>query len=114
MVQKLFKGGNFSMIETICGNTVVVSCKKVQKSDFQSQFLTSKINGLVEEYQFKSIFFVKGVFLTASIFEMLYFLKLCPVFDNSPLYRFKKNIIISFGDIDFWPKIYLRNFVSLS
>ena len=40
----------------------------------------------------------KGVrFLIASIFETLYFLKLCPIFNESALYLFKKYNIFLFG-----------------
>ena len=41
--------------------------------------------------QFRGPFFVKGVFwLLQTIFELLYFLKRCPIFDDSPLYQFTK------------------------
>ena len=54
-------------------------CQKVPKFDFQSQFSTSKIIGIflifffIEEYQFRSTFFVIDIFIT-SIFKSLYFL----------------------------------------
>ena len=38
----------------------------------------------IEEYQFRSTFFDK------LIFKSLYFLKLCPIFDTSPLHQFSK------------------------
>ena len=59
---------------------------KWQNSDFQSQFSVSKINRI-----FWKIFSLKNLilgahlllltFLETSIFEPLYFLKLCPIFD---------------------------------
>jgi len=90
----------------------------VLKFDFKSQFSTSKIIPI-----FFIFFWLKNTILgvhflliidifIASIFEALYFLKWCPIFDSSPLLQFSKfnNFI--------WPKLIflaknLSNFVSL-
>ena len=39
----------------------------------------------IEEYEFKSTIFVCDIFLLASIFKSLCFLKWCPIFDSLPL-----------------------------
>ena len=44
----------------------------------------------IEEYPFRSTFFVIDIFLITSIFKSLYFLKWCPIFDTSPLTQFWK------------------------
>ena len=71
-------------------------CQNVPKFDFQSQFSMSKIIVIffnfvfIEEYQFRSTFFVFDIFLITSIFKSLYFLKWCQIFDTSPLTQFSK------------------------
>jgi len=44
----------------------------------------------IEEYRFRSTFFVIWHFLITSIFKTLYFLKWCPIFDSSPLSQSSK------------------------
>ena len=59
------------------------SCQKLQNSDFQSQFSTSKINQIflkkifIEKYHFRGKLFVIDNFI-----KPLYFLKRHPIFDN--------------------------------
>ena len=65
------------------------SCQKVQKSDFQSQFLCQK---WCESFQKN---FIENInlgahFLTTSIFKTLFFLKWCPIFADSLLHQFTK------------------------
>ena len=68
-------------------------CQKVPKSYFQTQFSMSKIDG---------IFF----HLMIPIFEPLYFLKSCPIFDQ-PSFIEDFFIFFSFEYVDSWPKILL-------
>ena len=61
--------------------------QKVPKSYFQGQFSMSKINGIFSKKKsFKNIHlgdhFLKKHFFQTSIFEPLYFLKACPIFDE--------------------------------
>ena len=59
-------------------------CQKVPKLYFQSKFLKSKMDGFFFHLRIpieKTIFWYKNYFL-ASIFEPLYFLELCPIFDE--------------------------------
>ena len=73
---------------------VMGRCQKVPKFDFQSQFSMSKIIRIflnffcIEEYQFRSTFFVIDIFLITSIFK--YFLKWYPIFDSWPLHQLSK------------------------
>ena len=73
--------------------SVMGRCQKVPKSNFQSQFSMNHVNHsdlfFIEEYEFRSIFFVIDILIT-SIFKALYFLKWCPIFDSSPLLQFSK------------------------
>ena len=63
------------------------SCWKLENSDIQSQFSTSKIIQIllkkifIEEYQFKANFLLL-TFFTTSIFKALYFLKWGPFWRN--------------------------------
>ena len=76
-----------------------------------SQFSMSKIQGIFSKKKsFKNInlgnhFFLKTFFLTL-IFEPLYFLKSCLIFDKPALPVFS-NTIVSFEYIDCWPKALL-------
>ena len=63
-------------------------CQKVPKSYILSKLIFYvKIDGIflnfffIDEYQFRRPLFVKNFFLTP-IFEPLYFLKSCPIFDE--------------------------------
>ena len=71
------------------------------KFNFHIHFFTLKIIGIflnffyIEEYQFRSTFFVFWYFWITSMFYSLYFLICCPIFDSSPSYQFAKfNIIL--------------------
>ena len=81
----------------------MASCQKVPKSDFSKLifyvfFFLFKNSNLGA--QFRRFFII-------SIFEMLYFLKWCPIFDDSQLWQFTKYNKLLQG---YW---YLPNFVSL-
>ena len=64
------------------------SCKKLQNSDFQSQFSVWKIIWIflnyffIEGYHFWSTFFVINILLKTSFFKTLYILKWGSIFDN--------------------------------
>ena len=70
-------------------------CQKVPKSYFQSQFSMSKIDGIFQKKKkFKNInlgdHFLKKLFFLTPIFEPLYFLESCPIFDELVLPVFLK------------------------
>ena len=70
---------------------VMGRCQKVPKFDFQSQFSMSKIIGIfLIFFSLKNIIFCYWHFLTTSIFNSLYFLKRCPIFDSVPLNQVSK------------------------
>ena len=83
------------------GLYLVPSCQKwFEFWIFLKKFL------FIEQYHFKSTFVI-DFFLTTSIFKTLYFLKRCPIFDDSTLSIHKNGTIISLEYVDFWPKINL-------
>ena len=68
----------------------MVSCQKVSKFDFQSQFSMSKIIFFfIEEYQFRSTFLLLTFFDKINFYIPL-LLKWCPIFDSSPLIQNSK------------------------
>ena len=85
--------------------------EKCQNLTFKNQYSMSKINRFFFWYQFRQRVFVKVGF-DSFIFDMLYFLKWCPIFYDSPPHQFKKykNLI---EDIESWLKIYLFLYPSL-
>ena len=88
-------------------NELYMVHQKVPKLYFQRQFSMSKIDGASsKKTSFKNInlgdqFFVKNIFFLTSIFEPLYFLKSCPIFDELVLPVFSKNTMVSFEDIEY-------------
>ena len=53
----------------------------------------------IEEFHFRSTFFIIDIFLKTSIFEALYFLKMCPIFVGSEVVRsslYQKSICSGF------------------
>ena len=69
----------------------VASCQKLSKSEFQSLFSKSKINGIFLIFFHLWIHITLGAnFLITSIFETLNHLKWCPIFDDSPPHQFTK------------------------
>jgi len=61
--------------------------RKCHSYTFKVNFLCQKST---EEFQFKRPFFVKKHFFLTSIFEPLYFLRACPIFDKLVLLELSK------------------------
>ena len=104
----------------ICSNEIVLkqSCdelwfvKKCRNHTFNVNFLCQKWTEFFQKKKHlrisieETIFCKKTHFFLTQIFEPLYFLKSCPIFDKlAPPYS--KNTMVSFEYIDFWPKILL-------
>jgi hypothetical protein len=104
--------------ENWCNGEVSKSAKIwLSKSIFLSKTIGIFLNFFfIEEYQFRSTFFVFYIFtflpfLIISIFKSLYFLKWCPIFDSSPLLQFSK--FNNFIWVCWFSAKKLSNFVSL-
>ena len=80
-----------------------MGCKKVPKSDFQTQFFMSKIIQifLIFFFFFHWKYQFRRRFLKTSIFEPLCFLKWCPIFDSPGEHLWKSNQIIIFHFTDY-------------
>ena len=59
----------------------IVLSKTIFNVKNQLNFFQKKV--FFKEYQFRKPFFGKTILFLDSIFEPLYFLKLCPIFDGS-------------------------------
>ena len=64
--------------------------KKCYNPTFKVNFLCQKLRDffqkkIITEYQLRRPFFVKNILFQTSIFEQLYFLKSCPIFDKLAL-----------------------------
>ena len=84
--------------------------QKVPKSYYQSRFSWSNINKKIIFFSFKNTnlgdhFLLGTHYFLASIFELRYFLKLCPIFEKLAFIDriFKK--ILEY--VDSWPKVLL-------
>ena len=83
------KGANFPNLRHP-HNTLTTTA--LPKSDFQSQFLMSRVKNHMSFYDFFFIQKYQFIFLITSIFDMIYFLKWCLIFDSS---ESSQNAIIS-------------------
>ena len=83
--------GNFEFWELVWWGGVKKCRIWLSKSIFYVKIIGIFLNlFFMEEYQFRNTVFCYWHFLIASIFNSLYFLKWCPIFDSASLHQFSK------------------------